>query len=118
MGKTFIWEMIGMVWEVEIQILAIRSILLALGIVSEAKDFGNGWGNVVRVIHNIGTPDQPRLIEALYAHLDTMMVIVGDTLQRGQKLGTIGDAHGAYYAHLHFEIRKKPRHAFGWRLLF
>ncbi|MCB0836641.1 MAG: M23 family metallopeptidase [Bacteroidetes bacterium] len=80
---------------------------IGIGIVSVAEDFGPGWGNVVRVLHNIGTFDQPQLIESLYAHLDKMHVAVGDTLQRGQQLGTIGDAHGAYYAHLHLEIRSK-----------
>jgi murein DD-endopeptidase MepM/ murein hydrolase activator NlpD len=77
----------------------------ATGIVTMAEDYGTGWGNIVRMQHNIGSMDQPRLIESLYAHLDTMLVQVGDTLQRGQKLGKIGDAHGAYWAHLHFEMR-------------
>jgi Peptidase family M23 len=74
------------------------------GIVHTAEDYGAGWGNVVIVQHNIGSGVAPRLIESLYAHLDQMLVQVGDTLQRGQQLGTIGDAHGAYWAHLHFEM--------------
>jgi murein DD-endopeptidase MepM/ murein hydrolase activator NlpD len=77
----------------------------ALGIVVSATDEGSGWGNVVRMYHNIGTAAQPRLIESLYAHLDQVQVSLHDTLQRGQQLGTIGDAHGAYWAHLHFELR-------------
>lgn len=73
-----------------------------------AEDFGSGWGNVVRLLHNIGTKEHPRLIESLYAHLDKMNVKVGDILKRGEQLGTIGDAHGAYWAHLHLEMRWKP----------
>lgn len=75
------------------------------GIVTDAEDYGAGWGNVVVLRHNIGTLENPKLIESLYAHLDQMKVQVGDTLRRGQQLGTIGDAHGAYWAHLHFEMR-------------
>ncbi len=78
---------------------------IAGGIVTVAEDFEAGWGNVVRVQHNIGTADAPELIESLYAHLDSFYVAVGDTLERGELLGTIGNAHGAYWAHLHFEIR-------------
>ena len=85
----------------------------AIGIVTDALDNGEGWGNVVRIQHNIGTAEQPRLIESLYAHLDTMLVQVGDTLQRGQQLGKIGDAHGAYWAHLHFEMRHQVGNAIG-----
>lgn len=85
----------------------------AIGIVTDALDNGEGWGNVVRMQHNIGTAEQPRLIESLYAHLDTMLVQPGDTLRRGQQLGKIGDAHGAYWAHLHFEMRHQVGNGIG-----
>ena len=78
---------------------------VANGIVVFAEDWGGGWGNVVRVWHNLGTLEAPELVESLYGHLDTIMVDLGDTLSRGEQLGTIGDAHGNYYAHLHLEIR-------------
>lgn len=81
---------------------------IAIGKVVSAEDAGPGWGNVVRVHHNVGSSDTPKIIESLYAHLDQMDVNVGQTLQRGQKIGTIGDAHGAYWAHLHFEMRWDP----------
>lgn len=77
----------------------------AYGLVRFAKDVGPGWGNVMRIVHNIGTEEIPELVESLYGHLDTMWVKNGDTVQRGQQIGTIGDAHGAYWAHLHFEMR-------------
>lgn len=80
---------------------------VAKGVVTVAEDAGPGWGNVVRVVHNVGSLAQPRLIESLYAHLDTVLVNVADTVRRGHRLGTMGDAHGAYWAHLHLEMRWK-----------
>lgn len=78
---------------------------VASGIVHEAKDYAGGWGNVVWLKHNTGTLEAPELLISLYAHLDSIWVTKGDTLSRGQQLGSIGDAHGSYLAHLHFEIR-------------
>ena len=78
---------------------------VAHGYVYEAKDCGGGWGNVVRVIHQYKEHGKPKLVESLYAHLDSMWVEPGDSLQRGEQLGTMGNADGAYYAHLHLEMR-------------
>lgn len=78
------------------------------GKVVSAEDAGPGWGNVLRIQHNVGTLEEPRIIESLYAHLDRMDVREGNSVKRGQQIGTIGDAHGAYWAHLHFEMRWKP----------
>jgi hypothetical protein len=36
--------------------------------------------------------------------LQDVQVAYGDTLCRGQQLGTIGTAEGVYLAHLHFEV--------------
>lgn len=80
--------------------------VIANGLVTVAEDAGGGWGNVVRVIHKIDAAPS-EYVESLYAHLDTMLVKAGDQLKRGDQLGTIGDADGAYYAHLHFELRTK-----------
>ncbi|MEM0996051.1 MAG: M23 family metallopeptidase [Bacteroidota bacterium] len=77
----------------------------ATGVVAFAEDLRGGWGNVIRVEHNLGTVARPQLVETLYGHLDTIWVKAGDTVQRGQQIGTIGNAHGAYWAHLHFELR-------------
>lgn len=79
----------------------------ANGYVTYAKDAGRGWGNIVRVIHCL--PGKPnKYIESFYAHLDKIKVKEGVWLKRGDVLGTIGTANGAYIAHLHFEIRNKP----------
>lgn len=84
------------------------------GRVRLAEDKGTGWGRVVVVTHRL--PDvngELRWIESLYAHLDTMTVNAGQILKRGERIGTIGDAHGAWVAHLHFEIRTGKGHAVG-----
>lgn len=81
---------------------------IADGIVTGGKDHEGGWGNVARIVHNVGTKEKPELLESLYGHLDTMMVAKGDTVKRGMQIGTIGNAHGVYWAHLHLELRKKP----------
>ena len=80
---------------------------IANGIVVSAFEGGPGWGNVVRILHRVDGPDAG-WVESLDAHLDTMNVRQAQVVRRGQKVGTMGDAGGRYYAHLHFEIRTRP----------
>ena len=47
-------------------------------------------------------------MESLYAHLDTIGVAVGRAVERGEPVGTIGDADGHYAPHLHLEVRREP----------
>ena len=79
----------------------------ARGVVIYAEDHGAGWGNIVRLLHKTQGREEDGFVETLYAHLDTIMVSQGDTLERGTQLGTIGNADGAYYAHLHLELRTR-----------
>jgi len=44
--------------------------------------------------------------DSLYAHLDRITVREGQQVTRGQQVGTIGNNHGMYPPHLHFEIHK------------
>lgn len=74
----------------------------ANGYVKFAEDIQGGWGNVIRVLHKL--PDGT-FVESLYAHCNEIKVKKGDWIKRGDLIGTIGTAHGIYYAHLHFEIR-------------
>ena len=76
---------------------------VAAGTVIETTDYEGGWGNVVRILHPCGDIG----IESLYAHLDTIEVTVGTVVKRGQRIGTIGTAHGLYPAHLHLELRDR-----------
>ncbi len=42
----------------------------------------------------------------LYAHLDSVTVVVGQTVTAGTQIGTLGNTGNSYGAHLHFEERK------------
>lgn len=78
---------------------------VADGVVFFAENIKSGWGNVVRIFHNIGTKDNPKYVESLYGHFQKVMVNDGDIVKKGQQIGTIGNVNGKYLAHLHFEMR-------------
>lgn len=42
-----------------------------------------------------------------YGHAKEVFVKTGDTVKKGQKIGTIGDGNGQWSSHLHFDIPKK-----------
>lgn len=73
----------------------------ARGLVLYSGNPGSGWGNVVVLAHRL--PGSDDIIQTLYAHLAERRVRPGQTVGRGQQIGTIGTADGAYLAHLHFE---------------
>ncbi|MEM7182066.1 MAG: M23 family metallopeptidase [Spirochaetota bacterium] len=75
----------------------------ANGIVSFADNHGSGWGNVITIVHR--TPSG-KFYETLYAHLQKVRVVEGDLVKKGQNIGTMGDADGIYWVHLHFELRE------------
>ncbi len=77
------------------------------GLVTWAYDVRVGWGNVILVRHAYREPGsgQVRYCDSLYGHLRDIFVRVGQMVRRGQKIGTIGNNHGMYPAHLHFEVR-------------
>jgi murein DD-endopeptidase MepM/ murein hydrolase activator NlpD len=80
---------------------------VADGIVTLANNVRTGWGNVVLTRHAYRDPatGQIKYIDTLNGHLDRIMVKSGQTIKRGQQIGTIGTNFGMYPAHLHFEMR-------------
>ncbi|MCH2223166.1 MAG: M23 family metallopeptidase [Crocinitomicaceae bacterium] len=75
---------------------------VANGFVTIAKDEHGGWGNVIRISHFLSNGIK---VESLYAHCDTILICENRWVNRGDQIGTIGNAHGQYLAHLHFEMR-------------
>lgn len=81
---------------------------IADGYITFAEDIFGGWGKVVRIRHQLPEGTAYPNVESLYAHLDTMFVRPETYVRRGVPIGTIGDNHGVYPAHLHLEIRHIP----------
>ncbi|PYJ95142.1 MAG: M23 family peptidase [Verrucomicrobia bacterium] len=79
---------------------------IGAGVVVFARDCHMGWGNVIIVRHAYRENGTIKNIDSLYGHLGSILVRRGQAVSRGQKIGTIGTAHGLYDAHLHLEIRK------------
>jgi murein DD-endopeptidase MepM/ murein hydrolase activator NlpD len=79
----------------------------ANGIVTFAHDVKTGWGNVVLIRHAYRDPSSGsvKFIDSLYGHLNKILVKDGQSIKRGQQVGTIGTNRGMYPAHLHFEMR-------------
>jgi murein DD-endopeptidase MepM/ murein hydrolase activator NlpD len=69
------------------------------GVVVYADDQMEGYGNLVLVRHGDG-------YVTAYAHLDKMLVGKGNTVKRGQIIGTVGTTGHVSSPQLHFEIRK------------
>ncbi|MFI0348305.1 MAG: M23 family metallopeptidase [Chthoniobacterales bacterium] len=76
------------------------------GFVMLARDVHVAWGNVIIIRHAYLEEGKVTFIDSLYAHLDRIHVKEGDNVARGQQIGTIGNNHGMYPAHLHFEVHK------------
>ena len=60
---------------------------------------GFGYGNRVMIDHGNG-------FVTLYAHLSSISVGVGQTVNRGDVVGRMGSTGRSTGTHLHFEIRK------------
>ena len=76
------------------------------GLVVLARDIHAAWGNVVIVRHAWIENRQLKFADSLYAHLDKVYVREGQQVSKGKQIGSIGNNHGMYPAHLHFEIHR------------
>lgn len=74
---------------------------IADGRIIYAQNAGAGWGNVVIIEHLSPAGGK---IESLYGHLQTINKLSG-AVKKKELLGTIGNANGRYFCHLHFELR-------------
>jgi murein DD-endopeptidase MepM/ murein hydrolase activator NlpD len=73
------------------------------GTIVYAENAGIGWGNVVVIEHELENGEKVR---TLYGHLEKILKTSGAVKMREQ-IGTVGNADGRYYCHLHFELREE-----------
>lgn len=71
------------------------------GVVTEITTTGS-YGNKIVISH----PYLSDHTSTLYAHLDQMTVVVGQSVVSGQQIGTIGVTGNSTGPHLHFEVRQ------------
>jgi len=69
------------------------------GVVVYTGDELKGYGNLVLVRHDGG-------YMSAYAHLDRTLIKRGETVRRGQSIGTVGSSGQVDSPQLHFEIRR------------
>lgn len=77
----------------------------ARGVVSFAGGSGGttGYGYYVIVDHGIVNGEQ---VETLYGHMKTSPIVsVGQTVQKGEFLGPVGNTGNSFGDHLHWEVR-------------
>ncbi|HEX5861170.1 MAG TPA: VCBS repeat domain-containing M23 family metallopeptidase [Nocardioides sp.] len=79
----------------------------ASGTVSVASYGSSGYGNWVRVNHANGE-------STIYAHLQSLAVKVGQTVDQGSLLGALGTSGNSTGPHLHFEERNSQGVMFPW----
>ena len=80
---------------------------VAEGVVLEAGDSNNGYGNTILLSHEHG-------YKTRYAHLEHVNVRPKQKVRRGQTIGTVGDTgnvrgNGTDASHLHFEVHRHNR---------
>lgn len=67
--------------------------------VSTEYNPGKGYGKYILLKHDGN-------ITTMYAHLDNVLVKVGDSVEKGQVIGNVGATGFANEPHLHFEVRE------------
>ncbi|HYC83526.1 MAG TPA: peptidoglycan DD-metalloendopeptidase family protein [Candidatus Paceibacterota bacterium] len=67
-------------------------------LVARSSGWNGGYGNYVVIRHANG-------VQTLYSHLSSVAVRVGQTVERGEGIGTVGNTGRSTGPHLHFEVR-------------
>lgn len=70
---------------------------------------GSGWGNHIAIDHGIVAGEY---IKAMYAHMNTTAVSVGQSVKQGQVIGYVGTTGDSTGYHLHFGIMNKNSGSF------
>jgi len=68
------------------------------GVVVYASWNGSGYGNMVMIDHGNG-------YQTLYAHLSSISVYCGQSVNQGNMIGSCGSTGNSTGSHLHFEVR-------------
>lgn len=77
------------------------------GIVVLSENVKVGWGNVIIIRHAYREiTGKVEMVDSLYGHLLERKLRVGQIVERGQLVGTMGSNFGMYPVHLHLEVRK------------
>ncbi len=80
---------------------------VANGKVAFADFCGRLWGNVVMIDHVFYENHEKKQIRSVYAHLNEIKVQAGQSVQRRQIIGTVGqDPDKLFAPHLHLELRR------------
>jgi murein DD-endopeptidase MepM/ murein hydrolase activator NlpD len=82
----------------------------ARGVVVISENIGVGWGNCIVIRHAYrDETGKIAMVDSQYGHLHQRIAKVGQIVEKGQLVGTMGSNNGMYAVHLHFEMRKNLR---------
>jgi len=73
------------------------------GTVIKTEYNSGGYGRMVTIDHGFG-------IQTRYAHMNTISVLPGSEVKRGDIIGTVGNTGRSVGPHLHYEVLKNGRH--------
>lgn len=68
------------------------------GTVIHVRESKSGYGRNVIIDHGYG-------YQTLYGHMDEIHVVVGDTIKKGEQIGTVGSTGTSTAPHCHYEVR-------------